>query len=40
MRPVRKLIPPIGIFDLSTFVVLIALLAIKRFLWHFYYMPL
>ncbi len=40
MRPVRKLIPPIGIFDLSTFVVLIALLAIKRFLWQFYYMPL
>ena len=39
MRPVRKLIPPIGIFDLSTFVVLLALLAIKRFLWHFYYMP-
>jgi len=32
IRPARKLIPPIGIFDLSTFVVLIALYSIKIFL--------
>ncbi len=32
IRPARKLIPPIGMFDLSTFVVLIALYCIKIFL--------
>ncbi|MBT8124620.1 MAG: YggT family protein [Gammaproteobacteria bacterium] len=40
MDPVRKLIPPVGIFDLSTFVVFLALLALKRFLWHLHYMPI
>ncbi|MEJ2116038.1 MAG: YggT family protein, partial [Gammaproteobacteria bacterium] len=29
VRPARKLIPPVGIFDLSTFVVLLALYCIK-----------
>ena len=32
IRPARKLIPPIGVFDLSTFVVLLALYCIKIFL--------
>ena len=32
IRPARKLIPPIGMFDLSTFVVLIALYCVKIFL--------
>ncbi len=32
IRPARKLIPPIGIFDLSTFVVLIALYSVKIFI--------
>ncbi len=32
IRPARKLIPPVGVFDLSTFVVLIALYCIKIFL--------
>ena len=35
IRPARKLIPPIGIFDLSTFVVLIALYSVKIFLHSF-----
>ena len=35
MRPARKLIPPIGIFDLSTFVVLLGLYCIKIFLHSF-----
>jgi len=29
IRPARKLIPPVGVFDLSTFVVLLALYCIK-----------
>ena len=32
IRPARKLIPPVGIFDLSTLVVLLALYCIKIFL--------
>lgn len=32
IRPARKLIPPVGVFDLSTFVVLIGLYCIKIFL--------
>ena len=32
IRPARKLIPPIGIFDLSTLVVLLVLYSIKIFL--------
>ncbi|MGH1538010.1 MAG: YggT family protein [Gammaproteobacteria bacterium] len=32
IRPARKLIPPVGIFDLSTFAVLIVLYCIKIFL--------
>ena len=32
IRPARKLIPPVGIFDLSTFVVLLAIYCIKIFL--------
>lgn len=32
IRPARKLIPPIGIFDLSIFVVLLALYSLKIFL--------
>ncbi len=32
IRPARKLIPPVGIFDLSTFVVLLGLYCIKIFL--------
>jgi len=35
IRPARKLIPPIGIFDLSTFVVLLGLYCIKIFLFSF-----
>ena len=35
MRPARKLIPPVGIFDLSTFVVLLVLYCIKIFLHSF-----
>jgi len=35
IRPARKLIPPIGIFDLSTFAVLIGLYCIKIFLFSF-----
>ena len=35
IRPARKLIPPIGIFDLSTFAVLIALYCIKIFIHSF-----
>lgn len=32
IRPARKLIPPVGIFDLSTFVVILALYCVKIFL--------
>jgi YggT family protein len=32
IRPARKLIPPVGIFDLSTFVVLLGLYCAKIFL--------
>ena len=32
IRPARRLIPPIGMFDLSTFVVLVALYCVKIFL--------
>lgn len=32
IRPARKLIPPIGVFDLSTLVVLIALYSVQIFL--------
>lgn len=32
IRPARKLIPPIGVFDLSTFVVLLGLYCVKIFL--------
>ena len=35
IRPARKLIPPIGMFDLSTFVVLVALYCIKIFILSF-----
>ena len=35
IRPARKLIPPIGIFDLSTFAVLIALYCLKIFIHSF-----
>jgi len=35
LRPARKLIPPVGIFDLSTFVVLLGLYCIKIFLHSF-----
>lgn len=35
IRPARKLIPPIGVFDLSTFVVLLGLYCIKIFLHSF-----
>lgn len=35
IRPARKLIPPIGIFDLSTFVVLLGLYCIKIILHPF-----
>ncbi len=37
LRPARKLIPPIGIYDLSTFAVLIALFCVKIFFNSFYY---
>ncbi len=35
IRPARKLIPPVGVFDLSTFVVLLGLYCIKIFLHSF-----
>jgi YggT family protein len=35
IRPARKLIPPIGVFDLSTFAVLLGLYCIKIFLHSF-----
>jgi len=35
IRPARKLIPPVGIFDLSTFVVLLGLYCIKILLHSF-----
>ena len=37
IRPARKLIPPIGIFDFSTFAVLIALFCVKIFFGSFQY---
>lgn len=35
IRPARKLIPPIGVFDLSTFAVILGLYCIKIFLYSF-----
>ena len=37
LRPARKIIPPIGVFDLSTLAVLIALYALQIFIKSLYY---